>query len=115
MDKLRHLVTTRSGPSDGLLTFQLSRPTLEGYESMLCFLGLPKVLKAPCNPTSASQLEWRGVEAPHLVRVPARLFILVKKMFLSKLPTVAIKHRTDPAGQDQGLNITNFHQGASLL
>lgn len=70
--------------------------------STLCFLGLPKVLKAPCSPASASHLGWRGVETPHLVRVPARLFILVKKMFLSKLPAVAIKHRTDPAGQKQG-------------
>lgn len=31
-------------------------------------------------------------EVPHLVRVPARLLILVEQMLLSKLPGVAIQH-----------------------
>lgn len=33
---------------------------------------------------------------PHLVRVPARLLILVEQVLLSKLPRVAIQHRTHP-------------------
>lgn len=51
------------------------------------------VLKAPWTPASDSREGWRGQEkVPHLVRVPARLLILVEQMFLSKLPGVAIQH-----------------------
>lgn len=37
-------------------------------------------------------------EVPHLVRVPARLLVLVEQVLLSKLPRVAIQHRTHPGG-----------------
>lgn len=42
---------------------------------------------------SDSREGWRPQEeVPHLVRVPARLLILVEQMLLSKLPGIAIQH-----------------------
>lgn len=103
MDKLRHLVTTWLSYGV-LLSLQVSlpRPAQEGYEHAVLSRSPQSSQGLTLQPCVCFPLGMEGVEAPHLVRVPARLFILVKEMFLSKLPAVAIKHRTDPVGQEQG-------------